>query len=189
MRGRRGPLLAGLLVVLTFGGAYLAANPVALERLTTTDQGGNGRSDLWTVSSRIGTDRPVAGVGLNNFHDYARDYTRDVGTLRFVRIIAERPHVVHNTYLQLWAETGVIGLGLFLALAGLVLRTLRGAARRFAAARDRDGLILADAVFVSVLAGLAASFFLSNGPDWRMWFMWGLAPALGLLAARSLRHA
>lgn len=182
MRGRRGPLVATILVIGSVGVGWAAANPSAVERLTTSDQGGNGRSELWTVAVRMATDRPVLGVGLNNYREYSRDYTRDVGTLRFVRLIAEDPHVVHNTYLQLLAETGVPGLALLLLVAGLILRTMRRASQRLRAIGERELSLLADCAFISLLSVLASSFFISNLSDWRSWFVAGLGPAFWLLA-------
>lgn len=185
MRGRRALIVAGVLVVAAIGTAWLAANPAAIERLTSTDKGGNGRSELWTVASRMGIDRPLTGVGLNNFRVYSRDYTRDVGTLRFVRLIAERPHVVHNSYLQTFAETGVLGLLLLVGLIGAIGRTLRMASHRLRAAGDRAGTILCDCAFVAVVSNVVTSGFLSNGSDWRMWFVFALAPPFWLLARQA----
>ena len=185
MRGRRAPVIAMLLVMLAVCTGWFAANQDAAKRITSSDNGGNGRSELWTVAGRMFTDRPLLGVGLNNFREVAPDYTRDVGTLRFVKLIAERPHLVHNSYLQLLAETGLPGLALFLTALGLAFGSLRATARRFRAQGDREGLIIADAAFVALLAVAAASFFLSSAEDRLIWVLVGLAPALALISSRS----
>ena len=103
----------------------------------------------------MGTDHPIVGVGLNNYLVRSPEYARDVGTLRFAELIAERPHVVHNTYLQLFAETGLIGLGLFLIV---VIGCLRLVSRRVAAVRGgrRTGLdaALATTLLIAILSAV-----------------------------------
>ena len=184
MRGRRAQIALGMALVAALAAAWFAATPAALQRVTSADQGGNGRSELWAVAGRMAADRPLTGVGLNNFRGTAREYTRDVGTLRFAELIAERPRVVHNVYLQQLAETGIPGLVLLLGALALVVRCAREALRRFRAAGDRTGSAYAEALLVSLVAVVVASLFLSNGPDVRSWLLFGLAPALLLIARR-----
>jgi O-antigen ligase len=184
---RRGALLGAVALLLAAGAVWLAANPAAVERFTTTDQGGNGRSELWSVAWAMGTDRPLTGVGLNNFRERSPDYVSQIGGLQFVELISERPHVVHNTYLQAFAETGLIGLGLLLAVFVSALLSARAAAHRFFAAGDARAAELARAVLVALAGAMTASFFLSNGEDGRTWLLMGLA--LGLLAISRGREA
>jgi len=184
MRGRRRYVLLVVGVIVVIGGLWFSSNPAALQRVTSSDQGGNGRTELWAVAWRMGADHPLVGVGLNNYLVRSPEYARDVGTLRFAELIAERPHVAHNAYLQLFAETGLIGLALFLIVVCGCLRLIRDASRRFAVAGDALGAALASTLLIAILSALFASFFLSNGPDKRLWFLLGLVPPL-LTLARS----
>jgi O-antigen ligase len=181
-RRRRLAALAITLGVVAVGAFALATTPGAIERVTSADQGGNGRSDLWTVAGRMFADKPVNGVGLNQFRVESPDYVRQPGSLEAVELIVEQPKLVHNTYLQLLAETGVIGLALFLVLVGLCV----GAAVRAARVFDRIGrpslAALAQGVVVAQAGMLAAMFFLSIGDDLRLWLLLGLGPALAAVA-------
>ncbi|MGH2742303.1 MAG: O-antigen ligase family protein [Thermoleophilaceae bacterium] len=177
-RRRRAYVALLLLVLVGVAAASLSASPEAWDRLTTLDNGGSGRTDLWTVSWRAFEDHPVAGVGLNNFEVVSGDYTRQPGTLRAVRKIAEQPNVVHNTYLQLLAENGLIGLPLFLGFVFACLRAAWLAGRRFEARGQADLEALARAVLVGAIGMLAASFFISAGVDKRLWILLALGPAL-----------
>ncbi len=55
---------------------------------------------------------PVLGVGLNNFSEVFKEYDKT----GFSRIFRGYKHVVHNMYLLIATETGVVGLTLFLLI-------------------------------------------------------------------------
>ncbi|HUR84044.1 MAG TPA: O-antigen ligase family protein [Solirubrobacteraceae bacterium] len=183
-RGRR--LQVALLVVggLCLAGASLAASPAAWERVTSIDTRGNGRADLWHVAWRMSSEHPVAGVGLDSFRSRAAEYVRRPGSLRFVDLIAERPRVVHNTYLQLLAETGIVGLALFLLVVGACLRAGWRACTRFDGAGEPELAALARAAVLAAVSVLAAGLFLSDAVDKRLWLLLGLGPALLGIAMR-----
>jgi O-antigen ligase len=185
MKKRRRQVLAAGLVIALIGSLYFSAYPNALHRLNSSD-GGNGRADLWRVAWRITAQRPATGVGLGNFTVYAPRYVREPGTLKFVDLIAERPHAVHNTYLELLTETGVVGLGLFLA----VVATSLGAAWKAAAQFERRGehglATLSRGVFTAMVGLLAAAVFVTVGSHPVLWFVLALGPAL--LAGATWRH-
>lgn len=179
LRGRRGTVALTALALGCVAAAYLAVAPETLHRVATAaEDRGNGREDLWVVAQRMSSDHPVVGVGLDNFVVLSREYVREPGTLRFVDLVAERPHQVHNTYLQLLAETGVVGLGLFLAVVWAALGSARRAARRFQAQGATGLYRLACAVVVANVGLLAAAAFLSIGSRPTLWVLLALGPML-----------
>jgi O-antigen ligase len=107
------------------------------------------------------------------------------GELTFVNFIAERPHVVHNVYLQTLVEVGLIGLGLFLAVIVASLAAAMRAARRFEARGDFVMSAFARSVFVALLAALVASFFISNGNGFQIWVLLAFGPMLLRLVRRQ----
>jgi O-Antigen ligase len=108
-----------LILLATAGALVLASLPGSnnlAERFTQADvASANGRTPLWTAAVReIETSSPVQllfGHGVN--------YSLVV-TSRVVGFF----YSVHNTYLQMTLEFGLVGLGLFLALHFVVLRML-----------------------------------------------------------------
>ena len=62
-------------------------------------------------------DHPLLGVGLNNFTVRMSEYGEVSGWARFLQ-------PVHNVYLLIAAETGILGLILFLCLLFSVFRLL-----------------------------------------------------------------
>ncbi len=135
---KRGRILVIAFVAIMVGvvAVWFAATPEAYKRVTQTADSGNGRSSLWVVGGRIFKDHPIVGVGLENYRVYAPRYVSGPGQLTFVNFIAERPHVVHNVYLQTMVEVGLVGLGLFLAI---ILSSLAAAHARRAEVREQGG--------------------------------------------------
>ena len=117
----------------------------------------------------------MAGVGLHNFSVHSPRYVREPGALKNVKLIAERPHAVHNTYLELLTETGVVGLSLLLVAAAASLLAGLKAAKQFETRGDIAYGALARAAVVAASAVLAAAFFVTIGSRMGLWFILALA--------------
>src|SRR4051794_21370729 len=181
---RRAQVLLFFAVALSVGAVWFTTSPSAWHRVTNFDGGGNGRSDLWSVAWQADKDHPILGVGLNNFRVVSADYVRKPGTLHFVDLIAEKPHVVHNMYLQMFTETGIVGVGAFLFFILACLGAAYRAARRFDELGELALGSLSRAVLVATLGMLTASFFISSAGDFRLWILLAFSPALLALAMR-----
>jgi O-antigen ligase len=187
LRGRR--LLVVGLVLLTVGGAavFFVSNPAAWQRIhDVRDRGsGSGRTDIWRVAWQVVEAHPVAGVGLGQFPVVSPQFTREPGqSLEFVGLIVEQHIVVHNIYLQLWAESGIVGLALFLGAAGLSLTALRRAALLFDAHDDPELAALTRGFLLALVGVLVGSFFLSNLLARQIWVLLALGPAVLAIAHR-----
>jgi O-antigen ligase len=183
--GRRAQVLVLLAALTAVVAMWFSVNPNAWQRISEFDSSGTGRTALWKVAWRITEDHPVNGVGLDNFVEEAPKYTREPGQLEVVRNIAERPHVTHNVYLQFLAELGFVGLMLFLALLIGCMRAAWLAGRVFDAKQDGAMAALARGCLVALIAFAAASFFISDGNDVRLWLLMSLGPIMYGVAARS----
>ena len=176
--------------------AFLALAPASyLERLTTIsnyqhDSSARDRLSSWRVATRIVEERPLTGVGPGNF---LAVYTRYSNDLR-------RPHVAHNTPLQIVADAGVFAL---LAYSLLLLYAMFGATRlawrararrRFAGGREEkefhDGVDAhGTAIALALLAYLVGSQFLSRGDLDLFYILAGLVAATAVHARRARREA
>jgi O-antigen ligase len=181
-RSRRGWVVMGMLWVAGMGAVSYVADPGAWQRLGDLGDS-SGRSELWSVASRMWQDHPVAGVGLQGFLDNAGGYVGDLGPLRYAEFITEQPHVVHNSYLELLAETGIVGFALYASVVVLSLWSASLAVRGYEELGDAAMATLAKAVIVGLLALLTAAAFISSETDRRTWVLLALGPAL-LVAAR-----
>lgn len=177
-RRHRAQLLVFATLIGGIAATWFSLSPHAWQRVSTFDNGGSGRHDLWTLAWSMFENHPLHGVGLVNFSARAPDYARGSGSLNRLDLIFEHhAQVVHNAYLQALADTGAIGLCLFLAIAALSMRAAWLAAGRFRAVGDLAMEMLARALIVATIGLLASSLFISNGVDKRLWVLFALGPA------------
>ena len=165
-----------------------AAQPGAIARITDLGGGSSGRSDLWRVGWQVFTSHPLAGVGIGNFEVVESHYTLRPGAISRIGYLVDVPHLVHNTYLQLLAETGVIGLALYLLVLVFCVRSTWSAIQRFESIGWRREADLARAVLMGVVGMSVALFFISDGDDVRLWVLLAMGPALATFATRAARE-
>ena len=182
----RAPMLAAGLALCTSAIFYFAllASVPARERVTEVGTG-TGRTDLWTVGLRMVKAKPLNGVGVGNFQDASVHYLLQPGLIHRGDFIITTPKIAHNTYLQAFAEMGLPGGLLFLAIvvagAGCTLMAARTAART----AQLELELLARGLFVATAGFLAAAFFISENYSKLMWILLALGPALLAISRRS----
>ena len=77
-------------------------------RFSADDRGSAySRVPLMRLAGRIIADHPILGVGSNNFGEVMNGYLTSDFRSGFL-------YTVHNQYLLIWAETGILGLASFL---------------------------------------------------------------------------
>ncbi len=184
---KRQRLAVGTIIAIVASVAALlfVADSGTGQRLTNFNGGGSGRTELWTVAWRIASGHPVVGVGLDNFITQEAKYVRQPGVLTSVALIAEKPHVVHNQYLEAFTETGIIGFVLLISMMLGFLSCGVRAAKGFDARGQPELATLARAVVVAEVSVYVALFFLSDGPDQRFWILFGIGAAMLGLASRA----
>jgi O-antigen ligase len=163
---------------------YFTLNPEALERVGNVDDEGTGRSDLWRVGWRMVGDHPL-GVGLDNFRQVSADYALSPGGIERINQIVDQPIVAHNTFLQVLAELGLVGLVLYLGVIVASALASRRAWRHFSAAGRPQMALLAQLSVVALLGFMASSLFVTFTFSYRLWALIGLGPALLTVALRS----
>jgi len=188
-RGGRRKMLGAIAVGVVVAAVGFAANPALLHRVASFGSGGTGRSTLWTVGGRMWAAHPLAGVGIANYLSQAPGYVQRPGLLTFVSFISAQPKVAHNTYLQLLAETGLIGALLYLGTVFVCLRAAWRAVGLFERAGKPDMAWLARGALIAGLSMLAALFFISSATDKRLWAVLALGPVLYATGRRAAASA
>jgi putative inorganic carbon (hco3(-)) transporter len=184
-KGRRAAVVA--LIALAVGGAasYLVTvAPAQLARISDGDATGSGRTDIWRVGWRIVEDKPIAGVGADNYANSTIHYLLEPGGLTRSENIVDRPKAAHNVYLQVLAELGTIGFALFLAVVGFALRSLLEAARIFGRLGDRSMDLLCRALLCGLLGQLAALVFSTALYSKQLWLLLAVSVAAYGIALR-----
>ncbi len=185
LAGRARPRVLALVLVLVAAalGYYLGYKPAhvfengAPGGLTATS---SGRLDEWRVALRIFGRHPLAGVGLGNYQVVEPSIAMQTLNLSYVRYIVNYRQATHNTYLQIAAELGLVGLALFLAILALPLRIAAGAlaslGRRFDTLEFQVRGLLAGAVGM-----LVAYVFLSAEFEKQLWLVLALLASVPAL--------
>lgn len=192
-RWRPQVLLATVAIaVAAFGYFAVVASDDVRERLTEPTRGeaqlNQGRTTIWQVAWRAFEDNPGQGVGAGNFRIASRHYVLQPGTLGRSDQILEDPKVVHNVYLEVLTELGIVGFVLFGFAVGFCLYALIVAARLFERAGQPDMQMAAIAIAIALLGVLAANFFISDQYGKQLWLLLGLGPAT-LAMARAVPPA
>ncbi len=123
-RGRLPFLIVGGLVATTAYAAWVGLESTAARLISVArDPVVELRWPIWEATLRMAMETPLLGVGLGGFQDA---FTRVRPTaVAFDKLI----DFAHNDYLQLFAEAGVVGLGLLVwalvAFGMFVVRRLR----------------------------------------------------------------
>lgn len=131
-----------------------------------------GRTTEMLAALHVFRDHPFLGVGPGQFKPfYSREYAqREDIRLRDITI----PRRGHNLYLELASETGILGLGVFLAAIGYLMRELwRARARLLNAVGGCADL--ATALWLSLFAYLCTGMFLHLSYQRYFWLLVGMA--------------
>jgi len=179
-------ILAALLAVFYIGALAPAAIRDRIKTTTETQQTNvEGRATLWKVGQRMVRAHPLNGVGADNFQTSSRHYLLQPGAVYRSDVIILTPQVAHNTYLQIAAELGLVGLFLFGTIVVFSVGCLVRAAGNFGGRGDVKGEALTRAVAVALIGVLVADFFISQEFNKQLWLLLGIGPAMLAISRRS----
>jgi O-antigen ligase len=177
-------LLATVLLGLAgFGYFEYVASPDIRAHVSSFGSG-SGRLDIWTVAWRMIEANPLVGVGAGNFPVVSVHYLLQPGAIEHGAFFISTPKVTHNSYLEVWAELGIVGLALFVTILVFCVRSALRAARGLANGDVRMEFI-SRAVFVALVGMLATDFFGSREYVKELWLLLALGPALLAMAPSS----
>jgi O-antigen ligase len=126
-RARTLALTAGVALVVFFAAPDDVWERLGtIQKVATQEEGAAGiadegsaeqRLEIWKVARAIIADEPITGVGLGAYHEVHYRYA-----LRPIfNPTAQGKRDTHSTYLKIFAETGIVGLIVFLGLVGFTL--------------------------------------------------------------------
>ena len=143
---------------------------------------GNPGTD-WTLGRRLGyhmigvellMDNPLLGVGPGNFNPHYKEFE-----FRWVEGRALMTRALHNMYLSVATETGLLGLAFFLFMIVAALAGLNHARKH---APDPELRQLAEAIQLGYVLWLIAAITQPASTNKYTWILTGLAGAVALIA-------
>ena len=158
---------------------YLSLSEVSGD-YNVTDQG--GRLSLWEAAIELALAHPVTGVGVDCF-EYAYFLARQAAGDTYLHW-----HAVHNSFLELAAEVGLVGFAVFLAINARTFLTLYRVSNAPQEQRSNSG----DATRLGALAGLlllgftgqlVSGFFVTQGYSAFFTLYFAMAAAIGRVHA------
>lgn len=115
----RKALVVCLAIVMLIGFGFASSQQYSKRLVsianTTTNVSNADRIRVWQSSLKMISDYPITGVGMGNWY---RIY--DSGKYKLKTTVQDLPHA-HNNFLQIWTETGTVGLVGFLIMTLFVL--------------------------------------------------------------------
>jgi len=139
----------------------------------TQEDAANSRYELWRAARNMLVAHPILGIGSRRFKEFAQDY----GEISH----DNRGKVAHNTYMEVAADTGILGFASFVLMLHGIFRSARGV--RLADARG-DGLVeIRLATFISLCAIMFRSLLDAKAYDWSFYVIAVLAIATSVVAS------
>ena len=156
------PGIAGLVLLGMLG--YALAPAEYKERVasitSTPDQSAQGRLLSWKVAGNMIRHNPVLGIGFNNMYWQYQHYLTGISLPPVAEKIPSR--VAHNSYLQIWAESGTIAFALFMYLLMSSITGMRRLAAAVAGTDDDWITGYARTIEVTLLGYMAGAMFLNR---------------------------
>ena len=186
---RSGQLIRATLALAISGVVFFFAAPQeVLDRLgtigDTKESSAAARFKAWGTAFDMIQDNPIWGVGLRNFQPRYLEYAQIVpgrGTTTYV---------AHNSYLQIWAESGTIAFVVYLVMVGSVFVTCR---RVWHIGRSRPDLAwlvdYARMMEAATIGFVVGAFFLNRGHFDLIYHYLAIVTGLGAVAYASYRRA
>lgn len=143
------------------------------------------RSLLMRTASEMFVQHPLLGVGAGNYSEHYEEYAERVGSSISSYDDFGHRRFPHSLYLQIAAETGVVGLGVFAVIIGLTLAAFWSAVRRFSSARDLRSASVTVSLALGFVGYLVSSVILHGDYMRYFWILVALAIAAQHLAQQQ----
>jgi colanic acid/amylovoran biosynthesis glycosyltransferase len=169
---------------------WLAMPDDFARRLTTLNQLLPGSDEVLRPDSSFGErrlfaaaawrmfeDAPLLGVGAGNYGVHFVDYAQRVGSDARLYVTPTEGYYPHNLYLEVAAETGVIGLVLFISVLAVCFAHLWRARIALLAAGARSSAGLVTGCAIALIGYLLTSVFLHGHFIRYWWLLVGFAAA------------
>lgn len=136
-----------------------------------------GRASENLAALEMVKSQPLFGVGFSNYSLLFNQYSKQAG---LALVATER--AAHNLYLEVVAETGLVGLAVFMSMLYIGLKTVFNAWKIFVKTKSHEFAGMAASFGVAFLGYLVAAFFIHNAYPRYFYLMLGLAFSFEVVA-------
>jgi probable O-glycosylation ligase (exosortase A-associated) len=158
LRSRQRVRLSLALAAFVFLAIPVMAGPQIRSRFHTimdnaSDESASSRRQSWAAAWDIALDNPILGVGVRNANLFSHQYGADM-----------EGRTIHSQYLQIAADNGLVGLGLYLSVFASAWLSLRRCRRVVFGRSDPEAhriVTLANGIECSLAVYAFGSIFLS----------------------------
>ena len=136
------------------------------------DASAMGRIYAWEAAIGMANDNPLTGVGIDNFYSNYFFYSPHWDGLN---------HAVHSTWFGVLAETGYLGLIIFITLIVMLVKTNIRTLELIESFPDRFSPAInttAEALLAGLMGTLAAGTFLTFGFSWPIYILGAMTISL-----------
>lgn len=189
MAWRSGKLFRAGMFLLVLAALFPVLAPQEiLDRLAsigdTGESSANARLTAWATAFEMVKDNPLWGVGMRNFQPRYPDYSVVPLTE------SSQTYVAHNSYFQIWAESGSLAFIVYLVLLASVFWSLGRLYRNCRGRPDLEWARNYARMMEATTVGFSVGAFFLNRGHFDLWYHWlALVAALNLCAAAALRRA
>lgn len=174
---------AGVAVALTLSYAAVATRVTSL--VQGQEAAGSGRLNEWRAATLSIGERPLTGLGLGAFPAVSNELVKRTPGADLHRFdLRPGGTQVHSIYLGSFAELGLVGLTLYLALMISTSVALRRGARRATSRGDPLLGRLLNALVLAMVGWAIVCVFLSAETSRPVWILAGIALAVPRLLPR-----
>ncbi|PMM18086.1 O-antigen ligase family protein [Vibrio breoganii] len=128
------------------------------------DSSSMGRLYAWEAAAKMAVENPFTGVGINNFYSNYYFYSSHWDGLN---------HAVHSTWFGVLAETGFLGLIVFITLIVSLLRTAKQSLNCIKASTTSSPYLesSANAVYAGLIGTIVSGTFLTQAFVWPIYIL------------------
>lgn len=141
-----------------------------------SDRAIQGRASENLTAWVMFTSKPFLGVGLSNFPSLYQEYTKSLGLAP-----SASNRSPHNLYLEVAAETGMVGLAVFLIMVWLAFRSTLYAIRKFHDLGMDDYANMATGFAIAFMGYMFSAVFIHAAYPRYFYLLLGIAYALPLI--------
>lgn len=141
------------------------------------DESAMGRVYAWEAAFKMAVDNPLLGVGLDNFYYNYFFYSPHWDGLN---------HAVHSTWFGVLAESGFLGLTVFLLFITSLIKCARQTLKKLDSHKDIPPYLrsMAMAVYSGLVGTLVSGTFLTQGFVWPIYILAALTIAVSQIASQ-----